>query len=173
VLTCGFAGFSASEVAELCALKNRLATVRGVSAYGRASSHEWEAKRHHDGVSATEELPYGPPPPGGFYAFRPIAVPADLDALQGPLSGVVQLPSHIDTSARAWYDLADIRRRGMLYAVVILEAWRDEDFAAWLNRDALIELWPDLQLPRPVRARWEAKHPVLAARRAEAGLPAP
>jgi hypothetical protein len=124
-------------------------------------------------VSTTEELPYGPPPPGGFYAFRPIVVPADLDALQGPLSGVVHLPSHIDTSARASYDLADVRRRAMLYAVVILEAWRDEDFAAWLNRDALIELWPDLQLPRPVRARWEAIHPVLAARRAEAGLPAP
>jgi hypothetical protein len=61
----------------------------------------------------------------------------------------------------------------MLYAVVILEAWRQEDFAVWLNRDALIELWPDLQLPRPVRARWEGKHPVLVARRAEAGLPAP
>ena len=61
----------------------------------------------------------------------------------------------------------------MLYAVVILDAWRDEDFAAWLNRDALIELWPDLQLPRPVRTRWEAKHPVLDARRAGAGHPAP
>jgi hypothetical protein len=124
-------------------------------------------------VSTSEELPYGPPPPGGFYAFRPIVVPAALDALQGPLSGVVRLPSHIDTSARAWYDLADVRRRGMLYAVVILDGWRDEDFAAWLNRNALIELWPDLQLPRPVRARWEAKHPVLDARRAGAGHPAP
>jgi hypothetical protein len=173
VLTSTFAAFRAAKLAELCALKNCVPTVRGGFAYEWASSHEWTARRHHEGVSTTEELPYGPPPPGGFYAFRPIVVPADLDALQGPLSGVVQLPSHIDTSARASYDLADVRRRGMLYAVVILEGWREEDFTAWLNRDALIELWPDLQLPRPVRAKWEATHPLLAARRAEAGVPAP
>lgn len=53
----------------------------------------------------------------------------------------------------------------MLYAVVILEAWEDGDFATWLNRDALIESWPRLSLPRPVRAKWEEHHPVLAARR--------
>jgi hypothetical protein len=124
-------------------------------------------------VSTTSEYAYGPPPTGGFYAYRPIAVAADLDALHGPLDGVVQLPSQIDTSARAWYDLADLRRREMLYAVVILEAWREEDFAAWLNRDALIESWPRLSLPRPVRAKWEAQHPVLAARRVEADVPTP
>ena len=61
----------------------------------------------------------------------------------------------------------------MLYAVVILEAWREEDFAAWLNRDALIESWPRLSRPRPVRAKWEEQHPVLAARRVEADVPAP
>lgn len=124
-------------------------------------------------MSASSEFAYGPPPPGGFYAFRPIVVPANLDALQGPLEGVVQLPLQIDSSARSWYDLADPHRREMLYAVVILEAFRDEDFAAWLNRDALIEAWPRLSLPRPVRARWEERHPVLAARRVEAGMPAP
>jgi hypothetical protein len=102
-----------------------------------------------------------------------MAVPADLDALHGPLEGVVRLPSHIDTSARAWYDLADADRWEMLYAVVILEAWREEDFAAWLNRDALIEAWLRLSLPRPVRAKWEEQHPVLAARRVEADVPAP
>jgi hypothetical protein len=100
-------------------------------------------------------------------------VPADLDILQGPLEGVVKLPAHIDTSARARYDLSDPRRREMLYAVVILEAWKDEDFAAWLNRDALIDAWPRLSLPRQVRAMWEARHPVLAARRVEAGVAAP
>lgn len=100
-------------------------------------------------------------------------MPDDLDALQGPLEGIVQLPSHIDTSARSWYDLADRHRREMLYAVVILEAWRDEDFTAWLNRDALIEAWPRLYLPRPVRAAWEACHPVLAARGAGPEVPRP
>lgn len=130
-------------------------------------------RRHDGGVTTTSEFAYGPPPAGGFYAYRSVVVPAQLDTLQGPLEGVVKLPSHIDTSARACYDLADPRRREMLYAVVILEAWRDEDFAAWLNRDALIDSWPRLSLPRPVRAKWEARHPILAARRVEAGDPAP
>jgi hypothetical protein len=124
-------------------------------------------------MSTTSEDAYGPPPAGGFYAYRPIVVPADLDALHGPLEGVVRLPSHIDTSARAWYDLADVRRREMLYAVVILEAWREEDFAAWLNRDALIEWWPRLHLPRPVRARWEERHRALAGCGAGPGVPRP
>ena len=110
-------------------------------------------------MTTTSEFAYGPPPAGGFYAFQPVVVPVDLDTLQGPLEGVVRLPSHIDTSARARYDLADPRRREMLYAVVILEAWKDEDFAAWLNRDALIDSWPRLSLPRPVRAKWEALSP--------------
>lgn len=113
-------------------------------------------------MSRSSEFVYGPPPPGGFYAYRPIVVTDDLDALRGPLEGVVQLPSHIDTSARAWYDLADEWDREMVYRIVILEAWEEEDFAAWLNRDALVELWPKLRLPRPVRARWEARHPPLA-----------
>jgi hypothetical protein len=124
-------------------------------------------------VSTSSRFAYGPPPPGGFYAYRPIVVPADLDGLRGPLEGVVRLPSHIDTSARAWYDLGDDSDREMLYRIVILEAWRDDDFAAWLNRDALVELWPTLHLPRPVRAMWEAAHPVLAARGAGHGVPRP
>lgn len=124
-------------------------------------------------MSKTSEFAYGPPRPGGFYAYRPIVVPADLDTLRGPLEGVVQLPAHIDTSARAWYDLADRWGREMLYRIVILEGWRDEDFAAWLNRDALVDLWPEIHLPRPVRAKWEAAHPVLAARGAGRAMPEP
>lgn len=128
-------------------------------------------QQYHGGVSTIPVSEFGPR--GGFYAYRPIVVPADLDALRGPLEGVVRLPSHIDTSVRARYDLADPQGRRMLYAVVILEAWRDEDFAAWLNRDALIDCWSRLSLPRPVRAKWEEQHPVLAASRVEAGVLAP
>lgn len=123
-------------------------------------------------MSTTSEFAYGRPPPGGFYAHRRIAVPADLDRLRGPLVGRVRLPLHLDGSARSTYDLGDPRRRAMLYEVVILEGWREEDFAAWLNRDALIEAWPRLYLPRPVRAAWEARHPALAARGAGPDVPA-
>ena len=127
----------------------------------------------HDGVvSATPVSEFGPR--GGWYApYRTIHVVSDLDALRGPVEGKVRLPLHLDASARAAYDLADVRRRSLLYEVVILEAWKDEDFAAWLNRDALVEAWPTLYLPRPVRAAWEARHPVLAARGAGPDVPRP
>ncbi len=127
----------------------------------------------HDGVvSATPVSEFGPR--GGWYApYRTIHVAANLDALRGPLEGSVRLPLHLDASARATFFLGDVRRRSLLYEVVILEAWKDEDFAAWLNRDALIEAWPMLYLPRPVRAAWEAHHPVLAARGAGPDVPRP
>lgn len=130
-------------------------------------------ERHDGGMSATSEHAYGPPPKGGFYAYRPIVVPVDLDTLDGPLEGVVTLPSYIDTSARVSYDLADHRDREILYRIVILEAWKEDDFAVWLNRDALLVLWPDIQLPGPVRAKWENCHPVLVRYGAGVGVPRP
>lgn len=122
-------------------------------------------------MSATPVSEFGPR--GGWYAYRSIPVPADLDALRGPLVGRVQLPLHVDGSARSTYDLSDPRRRASMYQVVIVEAWRDEDFAAWLDRDTLIAAWPRLRLPRPVRAAWEARHPILAARVAGPDPPRP
>lgn len=121
-------------------------------------------------MSTTPVSEFGPR--GGWYApYRTIHVPADLDALRGPIRGQVQLPLRLDGSARATYDLSDPRRRALLYEVVVVEAEREEDFAAWLNRDALVEAWPRLYLPRPVRAAWEARHPDLAARGAEPDVP--
>jgi hypothetical protein len=79
----------------------------------------------------------------------------------------------LDASARSVYDLSKPRRRDRMYEIVIVEGGSDVDFAAWLDRDTLIEAWPRLYLPRPVRAAWEARHPVLAARRTEAGMAAP
>ena len=112
-------------------------------------------------------------PRGGWYGpHRPIQVPARLDSLRGPVSGVIALPLRLAGSTAATYDLSDLRRRALLYEVVIVEG-RDEDFAAWLNREALIEAWPRLYLPRPVRAAWEEHHPVLATRGAGPDVPQP
>ena len=106
-------------------------------------------------------------PRGGWYApYRVIHVPHDLNALHGPTAGRVQLPIELDASARATYDVSNPRRRDRMYEIVILEGGSDDDFAAWLDRDALIEAWPRLALPRPVRSEWEAQHPALAARSA-------
>jgi hypothetical protein len=104
---------------------------------------------------------YPPPVPGGGYALRTVVVVDDLDELRGPLAGNVRLPLHLDASDRALYDLGDKHRRGLLYELVLLEAGSVTDLTAWLDRDALVDLWPDLYLPRVVRAAWEARHPLL------------
>ena len=104
-------------------------------------------------------------PRGGWYAaYRVIHVPSDLNALRGPTVGTVQLPLGLDASARTTYDLGNPRRRDRMYEVVILEGGSDQDFTAWLDRDALIEAWPRLSLPRPVRAAWESRHAILTTR---------
>jgi hypothetical protein len=67
---------------------------------------------------------------------------SDLNALRGPTAGRIQLPIDLDASARATYDLSNPRRRDRMYAIVIIEGGSNDDFAAWLDRDALIEAWP-------------------------------
>lgn len=56
--------------------------------------------------------------------------------------------------------------------VVLAEAGSADDLATWLNRDALLEAWPSLYLPRLVRRAWEDRHPELAARGAGPDVPA-
>lgn len=85
----------------------------------------------------------------------------DLNDLRGLLQGKVRLPVHLDASDRALYDLGDEHRRELLYELVLLEAGSVEDLTTWLDRDALVRMWPRLYLPRVVRAAWEARHPVL------------
>lgn len=111
-------------------------------------------------------------PLGGWYAsYRTIHVASNLELLHGPTSGKVQLPMDLDASARVIYDVSEPRRRERMYEVVIVEGGGDDDFAAWLDHEALIEAWPRLYLPRPVRAAWEARHPELAARGAGPDVP--
>jgi hypothetical protein len=100
--------------------------------------------------------------PFSGYALRRVTVASDLDALRGPLQGRFQLPLHLDASARAVYDFAFPAGRELAYRVVLLEAGSPLDHEQWLNRDELLRLWPDLYLPRVVRAAWQAEHPVLA-----------
>ena len=123
------------------------------------------------GVNRSPVSEFGPR--GGWYApYRTIHVASNLELLRGATTGPVQLPLHLDASARVVYDLRKTRRRDRMYEVVIVEGGSDEDFAAWLDRGALIEAWPRLYLPRPVRAAWEARHPELAARGAGPDVPA-
>lgn len=106
------------------------------------------------------------------YLGRPVLVASDLRMLRGPVSGIVELPLSLhwsghDSAAR--FDVGDLRQRPSLYAAVLREAGEPGDLQAWLNGDVLVGLWPQLVLPKAVRAAWEEQHRALlsvgAARR--------
>ena len=121
---------------------------------------------------STNAADYPPPGPGGGYALRTVVVADDLDDLRGPRSGMVRLPAHLDASATAHYDLDQPYFRELLYRVVLLEAATSEDLSSWLDRDALVTMWPHLYLPRVVRAAWEERHALLREQGAGPGVPA-
>ncbi len=101
-------------------------------------------------------------PPFSGYALRQVVVAPDLDALRGPLHGRRQLPLHLDSSARPLYDFGTRRDRAQAYQLVLLEATDPTDLEQWLQHAELLRLWPELYLPRTVRAAWQAEHPSLA-----------
>lgn len=108
----------------------------------------------------------------GGRSLRTVVVAKDLSALQGPVDGVHRLPLHLDSSAPASYDFADPHRRALAYCIVLAEARSEDDLTTWLDRAVLLEAWPNLYLPRPVRRAWEDRHPELAARGAGPDVPA-
>jgi hypothetical protein len=112
------------------------------------------------------------PTAGGGYALRPVTVIDDLSELRGPTDGVLQLPLHLDASARELFDFADPHRRELAYRIVLLEARRLDDLRAWLRGPELIAMWPQLYLPRVVRAAWQTRHPELARAGTAPGVPA-
>jgi hypothetical protein len=102
--------------------------------------------------------------PGDTYASMiPYVVPASLDLLQGPTSGVVDLPTRLDWGPNPHYDLANRDEAAALYRKVISEASTQDDLAQYLNRAVLVALWPELRLPRRCAELWNQAFPELAA----------
>jgi hypothetical protein len=96
------------------------------------------------------------------YMSWPVLVAVSLADLRGPASGVVELPLHLFwSSPDKLFDLDDRAQRREVYEVVLREARRPGDMAAFLNGGLLAVVWPDLFLPRMVRKAWEDQHPVL------------
>ncbi len=112
-------------------------------------------------------------PPFSGYALRRVVVAPDLHALRGPLQVQVQLPLHLDSSARPFYDFASARARAHAYQLVLLEAVEVADLERWLQHEEVLRLWPELYLPRHVRAAWQNQHPVLAEVGAGPHVPQP
>jgi hypothetical protein len=96
----------------------------------------------------------------GYAAVRPHVVPESLEELAGPTSGEVLLPTRLDWGPERSYRLDVTADTRLLYERVIREALRVEDLRAYLNRDLLVQLWPDLFLPLQLRALWEQAFPL-------------
>ncbi|NIK57029.1 hypothetical protein [Kribbella shirazensis] len=102
--------------------------------------------------------------PGDTYASMiPYVVPESLDLLQGPTSGVVDLPTRLDWGPKPRYDLASRDETIALYRKVISEASTQDDLTQYLNRDVLLALWPELRLPRRCAELWNQAFPQLDA----------
>ncbi|GAA3237089.1 hypothetical protein [Actinocorallia longicatena] len=94
---------------------------------------------------------------------RAYALPEDLALLEGPVSGVVELPRRLDWSEQHVYDLDDPAQLGLMYERVIREASSQADLVAYLNAQVLARCWSRLYLPVRVRRLWESRFPFLAA----------
>ncbi|MBK5238983.1 MAG: transcriptional regulator [Actinomycetales bacterium] len=90
-----------------------------------------------------------------FYRdIKPYAVPENLDDLRGPANGQVTLPLSIYWGPDAEIDLDTLGGIVKAYQALIREGLV-ADQLNFLNRNRLIEIWPELLLPAKVRERWE------------------
>ena len=88
-------------------------------------------------------------------AARPVSIPDDIDAPGvKKAQGVVELPLRVRWSGPTRvYDLSRRADRARVYELVLAEGTAD-DVRLYVQLDELIELWPDLVLPRHVRRAW-------------------
>jgi hypothetical protein len=89
---------------------------------------------------------------------RPVLVAGTLHELAGPTKGLVELPLRLWWGPRSAFDLAEPTMLAWMYENVLREAIRVDELRAYLHGPTLIRLWPGLNLPRAVRAAWEARH---------------
>ncbi|MGY0059766.1 hypothetical protein ACWY4P_25010 [Streptomyces sp. LZ34] len=94
-------------------------------------------------------------------AAKPYILPESLAELDGPTTGSVTLPRHIDWGPHYIYDLADEADFRLMYERVIREAQTRDDLNAYLNATSLRQTWWDLFLPLSVKIAWETRFPGL------------
>ena len=99
---------------------------------------------------------------------RRTLVAADLAGLHGPTTGTVELPLRLFWYPDRTFDLDAPGMLDWMYQTVLREATRPEDLTGLLDGDTLVARWPELFLPRGVRAAWEHRHPALRAASAAA-----
>ncbi len=81
------------------------------------------------------------------------------------LSAMVSSNSRLtvaEKAALAVFDFSVAADREQAYQLVLLKAGTVSDLKQWLDGRELVRLWPDLYLPRVVRAAWQDRHAALA-----------
>ncbi|GAA2242918.1 transcriptional regulator [Herbiconiux moechotypicola] len=98
-----------------------------------------------------------------FYRdIKPYDAPRELDDLRGPNGGVVSLPVTVYWGPEHYFDLDNESDVIEAYQATLREG-RASDQIALLNRELLVEVWPELLLPVRVRRLWEVRFPELTA----------
>lgn len=114
-------------------------------------------------------IPAGPgavlPAPLPERALRPPVVPADLSALEGPGSGLIELPVRLCWSEDDRHFDLDDRDDRVLMCEYVLDAGSLADVCHWLNADILAEAWPELAVDKAKAFAWEDRFPLLRRRR--------
>jgi hypothetical protein len=94
---------------------------------------------------------------------RSAVVAPDLTALHGPVHGVVELPVRLFWQPDRRINIDAPGVLAWMYETVLREAVSAVELHDWLDGATLLRLWPQLFLPRGVRAAWEERHPQLRA----------
>jgi hypothetical protein len=97
-----------------------------------------------------------------FYRdIKPYDAPDRLEHLQGPRSGLLDLPINVYWGPRHTFDLDNQSDVIQTYQAALREG-RVIDQETLLNHELLLEIWPELMLPVRVRKLWETRFPELA-----------
>jgi transcriptional regulator with XRE-family HTH domain len=123
-----------------------------------AASHRECAETAPGTVSGPEPAPVEPL---SYAERRPYVVADSLDDLRGPSSGKISLPRHLDWSGSPHYDLDKPGVLASVYQTVLSEAASVADLNSWIDRDALVAMWPNLWLPPKIRRIWKERFPEL------------
>ena len=89
-------------------------------------------------------------------------VAGSLHELAGAEHGAVELPLRLWWGPPRAFDLDDPDELLWMYENVLREAVRIEELRSYLHGATLVRVWGRLNLPRGVRAAWEARHRVLS-----------
>ncbi|QDN54018.1 hypothetical protein [Streptomyces sp. S1D4-20] len=101
------------------------------------------------------------PEAGDWLASHGFEVVAALDDLEGPFSGLVEVPARLaDRELSGHADLDNAWQRLQLYRRLLLTGTAEQQ-RRLLNRELLQQMWPQRIGPPPLLRTWENRFPQL------------